>query len=338
MTARLPVGKLPADLLAKLIARYATPDPRVLLGPGTGRDAAVIDMGERCLVAKTDPVTFASDEIGWYAVHVNANDIACCGAAPRWFLATVLLPEHGTDAAFAESIFRQMARACDALGVVLCGGHTEITHGLERPIVVGQMLGEVGRDEWVSAAGVRVGDALVLTKGIAIEGTALMAREKAPELAGVLGPEELRRCADLLHVPGISVVRDAQIALAAGGVHGLHDPTEGGLATGLWELAQAARVGLRVAREQIPVLPECAAMCRHFGLDPVGLIGSGALLIAVDPARAEAMVARLRAQAIPASVIGEVVPEREGCQMRAADGALQPLPTFPRDEISRLFD
>jgi hydrogenase expression/formation protein HypE len=138
-------------------------------------------------------------------------------------------------------------------------------------------------------------------------------------------------------VPGISVVRDAQLALEAGGVHALHDPTEGGVATGLWELAQAAKVGLVIDETQLPLLPECETLCRHFGLDPLGLIGSGSLLIAAARDRRAAIVERLRSEGIAAAEIGEVVSAEQGCQMRSADGSLRPLPTFPRDEITRLF-
>ena len=335
---RIGLGKLPAKLLEELLARHTRPDASVLVGPGIGEDAAVIDMGERCLVAKTDPVTFATDEIGWYAVHVNANDIACCGARPRWFLATLLLPEHDTTPDLVEAIFAQMAGACDELGVTLCGGHTEITHGLERPIVIGQMLGEVGHDAYVRGAGARAGDAIILTKGIAVEGTALIAREKPDALAGVMEERELQRCAGFLRDPGISVVKDARLALEAGEVHALHDPTEGGIATGLWELAEAAGLGLRVDADRLPVLPECALMCRHLGLDPLGLIGSGSLLIAAPHEDARRIVQRLSDANIAAAVIGELTSADEGHRLRSADGRLESLPQFSRDELTRLFE
>ncbi len=331
------LGKLPAALLKKMLARHARPDPRVLVGPGIGEDAAVIDMGERCLVAKTDPITFASDAIGWYAVHVNANDVACCGARPRWFLATLLLPEGATTPALVEAIFEQMAGACAELDVTLCGGHTEITHGLDRPIVVGQMLGDVSRDGFLSSAGARDGDAIILTKGIAVEGTALIAREKPASLEDLMTEAERSRCAGFLRDPGISVVRDAQLALAAGEVHAMHDPTEGGVATGLWELAEAAGLGLRVDRHKLPILPECALLCRHLGLDPLGLIASGSLLIAAPGDHAAPIVDRLQRENIPATVIGELVAADEGRCLRGADGSLEPLPQFPRDELTRLF-
>ena len=331
------LGKLPAALLQKMLARHARPDPRVLVGPGIGEDAAVIDMGERCLVAKTDPITFASDAIGWYAVHVNANDVACCGARPRWFLATLLLPEGATTPALVEAIFEQMAGACAELDVTLCGGHTEITHGLDRPIVVGQMLGDVSRDDVLSGAGARDGDAIILTKGIALEGTALIAREKPASLDGVMTEADRRRCAGFLRDPGISIVKDAHLALAAGEVHAMHDPTEGGVATGLWELAEAANLGLRVDRHKLPILPECALLCGHLGLDPLGLIASGSLLIAAPGEHAAPIVHRLQRENIAATVIGELVAAAEGRCLRGADGSLEPLPEFPRDELTRLF-
>ncbi|UCC65859.1 MAG: hypothetical protein JSV36_22485, partial [Anaerolineae bacterium] len=225
----MPLGKLPHEQLAHLLERYATDDPHLLVGPGLGEDATVIDLGhdfgDRLLVAKTDPITFASDEIGWYAVNVNANDVACMGATPRWFLATLLLPEGRTDDALVERIFGQIGRACAALGISLAGGHTEITYGLDRPIVVGHMLGEVARDRLVTTSGAQVGDVLLLTKGIAVEATAIIAREKAEELAGRFSAGFLARCQSFLRDPGISVVRDAQAALAAGRVHAMHDPT-----------------------------------------------------------------------------------------------------------------
>ena len=333
----LPTGKLPPEMLDRLLARHSRPDPRVVLGPRAGEDAAIIDMGDRYLVAKTDPITFATDEIGWYAVNVNANDVACCGAVPKWFLATLLLPEQRTGPALVERIFDQIAKACAVLDVTLCGGHTEISYGLDRPIVVGQMLGEVAPGAHLTTSGARAGDALILTKGIAVEGTAIIASEKRAELADKMSAAELDRCAAMLHEPGISVVPDAACAIAAGGVHALHDPTEGGVATGLWELARAAEVGVRVEEHALPVLEPCRALCRHFGLDPLGLIASGALLIAAAPAAAEGIVAALRGIGVAAWRIGEVVARAEGCVLVDASGRTRTLPYFWRDEIARLF-
>ena len=333
----LPTGKLPSDLLETLLGRYATIDKRVVLGPGVGEDAAVIDMGDRYLVAKTDPITFATEDIGWYAVNVNANDVACCGATPRWFLATVLLPQACTGEQ-VEIIFDQISAACAELGVSLCGGHTEITYGLERPIVVGQMLGEVAPENMVTTGGAKAGDALILTKGIALEGTALIASERHQAIADIMTAAEIASCVELAHKPGISVVRDAQIALEAGEVHALHDPTEGGLATGLHELAHASGLGVRIEVNALPVLPLCERICTHLALDPLGLIASGALLIAATPQTTNAILAALEQSGIDAVQFGEVVEPREGRVMTHHDGSIHPLPEFTRDEITRLFE
>ena len=336
MRTSYPLGKLPAEHLARLLSRYAPSDERIVLGPGVGRDATVISFGDRYLVAKTDPITFASEEIGWYAVHVNANDIACMGATPCWFLATLLLPEARTDAVLVDTIFGQISDACRELGMVLVGGHTEITHGIDHPIVVGCTLGEVAPERLVRPNGARPGDALLLTKGVAVEGTAIIAREKAGALTGV---EEsvLERCRGFLYDPGISVVRDAAVATAAGAVHAMHDPTEGGLATGLWELAEAAGVGLAVDEAAIPILPETHKLCGRLGLDPLGLIGSGALLLVVAPGDAAAILAALEGAGIAATRIGRVVERKQGLVLRSATGE-RPLPQFERDEIAKLFE
>ena len=333
----LPIGKLPSDLLESLLTRYASHDERVVLGPGVGEDAAVIDMGERYLVAKTDPITFATEDIGWYAVNVNANDVACCGATPRWFLATVLLPE-GCTAQRVETIFDQIATACGELDIALCGGHTEITYGLERPIVVGQMLGEVAPGKMITTGGAKPGDDLILTKGIALEGTAIIASERAPALAQVMTPEEVGACAELLRSPGISVVRDAQIVLDAGEIHALHDPTEGGLATGLHELAHASGTGVSIDLDALPVLPACEKICRHLQLDPLGLIASGALLIAAAPNSTDSILRALQRSGLEGVRFGTVVKASAGRVMSGASGGVRPLPVFERDEITRLFE
>ncbi|MDP9371688.1 MAG: AIR synthase related protein, partial [Chloroflexota bacterium] len=182
----LPVGKLPGALLARLLARYATPDETLLVGPGIGRDAAAVALDDRgALVLKTDPITFATTagDIGWYLVNVNANDLACLGATPRWLLVTALLPEGRTTPAGVEAIFAGLREACAPLSITLAGGHTEITHGLDRPILVGMLLGEAPREAIVRPGAARAGDAVVLTKGIAVEGTALIAGERADEVA-----------------------------------------------------------------------------------------------------------------------------------------------------------
>jgi hydrogenase expression/formation protein HypE len=333
----LPTGKLPPELLRSVLDAHAVHDPRVIVGARVGEDAAIIDLGDRYLVAAADPITFATDELGWYAVTINANDIAVRGATPLWFLATLLLPAGATDEETVRRLFAQTAEACAANGVALVGGHTEVTGGIDRPLVAGTMLGEVAKDRLVMTAGARVGDALLLTKGVPLEGAAIIAREKERELLARGVPAAIIRTAQgFLRTPGIGVRREAEVACAAAHVHAMHDPTEGGIATALHELAAAADVGLRIDHERIAVLPEGRALCAAFGLDPLGTIASGALLLTLPSDEADLVLDALASASIDARVIGDVVPVEQGVTLVA--GTRQwPLPTFERDEIARLF-
>jgi hydrogenase maturation factor len=333
----LLTGKLPAELLERLLAKVVRRDPRVLLGPTLGEDAALIDLGDRILVAKADPVTFAADRIGWYAVHVNANDVACMGARPAWFLATILLPQ-GAPESLAEAVFAQVEAACEALGVTLVGGHTEVTYGLERPIVAGAMLAEAAAGGIVRNANARLGDHLILTKGIAIEGTSLLARDAADELRrrGV-AEAVVERARALLDRPGISVVREALLACDTASVHAMHDPTEGGLATGLHELAAASGLSAEVQAEAVTVLPETAEVCRALALDPLGLLASGALLIAVAEEDCERVRGALSKAEISAACLGRLAGGRKGVIIDGR-GQRRSIPHFQRDELARFLE
>ena len=332
----MDIGKFPPALLEKLLAKTAADDPRVLLGPQVGEDAAVVDLGQGLLVATSDPATFATDAIGWYAVQVNANDVACTGGVPRWFLATLLVPQ-GFSEGDAERVFDQILESCRALGVTLIGGHSEVTHGIDRPIIMGTMLGEVDRNGLIRTGGAQEGDSIVLTKGLAIEGTALLARDRSDVLrkAGVAG-QVIERAAGFLTDPGLSVTRDARIACASARVHSLHDPTEGGLATGLREVALASGLGVAVEEGSIPVLPECQDICRALQLDPFGLLASGALLITLPASDVPSLLAGLEKEGIIGWEIGQMIAAAEGLMMIGQGGEV-PLPEFPRDELARYF-
>jgi hydrogenase maturation factor len=332
------VGKPPLAVLERLFRQCGVRDPRVIVGPRVGEDAAVVDLGDRYLVAKVDPITFVAEEIGWYAVHVNANDLAVRGAKPAWFLMTLLLPEWQADEDMLATIFAQVEGACAAVGATLIGGHTEVTQGLGRPILAGTMLGEVEKDRLVTTAGAQVGDAVLLSKGIAVEGASILARSFGKAL-GVRGidPEMQGRARNFLHRPGISVLPEAQAAASAARVHCMHDPTEGGLATGLHEVAMAAGVGLRIDWGAIPILPECSTICGVLGVDPLGLIASGALLLTCDPMDANGILTAWRARGIDGRIIGAVTPAEAGCRLVGRTGE-ELLPRFSRDELARLLD
>lgn len=330
----MEVGKFPASLLERILAKVDISDPRVVVGPRVGEDTAVLQTSGSLLVAKSDPVTFATDQIGWYAVQVNANDVACTGGTPKWFLATLLVPERFTEDE-AEAVFDQITEACRSIDVSLVGGHSEVTYGIDRPIIMGTMLGEVEQDKLILTGGAQEGDSIVVTKGIAIEGTALLAREKASQLlqAG-MSQEEIDKAASLLNVPGISVLHDARVACASSQVHSMHDVTEGGLVTGLREVAKASGLGLAIEESSVPILSECQEVCEALGLDPLGLLASGALLITLPTADIPGLLTSLEGEGINGFEIGTMIEAAEGLQMVEFHGET-PLPEFSRDELAR---
>lgn len=329
----LPVGKLPAGLLGRLLAAYSADDPDVLVGPGLGRDAAAIALGDQVLVAKTDPITFASHQAAAYLVDVNANDVACLGARPRWLLVTLLLPPGTSEAAVAAQ-FAELGAACRRRGIVVVGGHSEVTAGLDRSLLVGTLLGTTTRERLLRPGGAAPGDRLLLTKGLAVEGTALLAAELGELLADRVGPDLVGRARALLGDPGISVVAEAEQLLEFGGVTALHDPTEGGLATAVWELAGANGCGAAIAAGDVPVLAETGAICGALGIDPFGLLASGSLLVACREESAADLLRRGRAAAITITEIGRLVAKDEGV-VAVEHGVTRPLPAFETDEASR---
>ena len=333
----LPLGKLKLDFLESILPD-AERNSRVIVGARVGEDAAVIDFGETCLVAKTDPITFATDEIGWYLVCVNSNDIAAMGAVPKWLLVTILLPEGCATEDLVSDIMAQITEASDHFNIALCGGHTEVTYGLDRPIVVGQMLGEVQKEKLILSSGAREGDDLVLTKGLGIEGTSIIARERESELSSEYSDSFLARAKGHLTSPGISVLKDALTAADTGGVHAMHDPTEGGVATAVHELCRAAQLGATVYKEELFLSEETERLCGEFGLDPLGVISSGALLIAAEPSRTQEIEEALGREGIASGVIGRFHAQEEGLWIEETNGERQPLPIFESDEITKIFD
>jgi hydrogenase maturation factor len=328
----LPAGKLPGWLLKKVLLASVT-DEQVLVGPGVGCDAAAVAVGEQVVVAKTDPITFASERASFHLVEVNANDLACMGAQPRWLLVTSLLPVGVTPADVLSS-FTELTEACRQRSVQLIGGHTEIVPGIDRALLIGSMLGVTTPDHLITPGGAKAGDVLMLTKGLAIEGTALLAQERSAELIPLVGEEVVRRAARLLHQPGISVVADCQAATEVAGVTALHDPTEGGLATAIREIAAPAGLGATLHDDRIPILPESVAICEALGLDPLGLLASGSLLLAASPDFAADIRVAIGAAGIPVAEIGVLTENREFTIIR--NGVLEPLPDFAVDEIARL--
>jgi len=330
----LGLGKLPVDLLSDLLRTHAVTDPSVVVGPGVGRDAAIVDIGGQMLVVKTDPITFATSSAPHYLVNINANDLACLGAQPRWMLVTALFPAGETTAADVARLFAELRSACAERGISLVGGHTEVTDAVVRPVFVGQLLGIAEPERMLKPGGARPGERLLLTRGVAIEGTALLATEAAGTLRYAIGAGSLAAAAALLHDPGLSVVRDAERLNRNGVVTALHDPTEGGIAMGVREMAEASGCGAVVSRAAIIVREETQAIARALDLDPLGMLASGSLLAAVPADRmAEAETVCAEHQ-IPFAWIGKLTPAQHGFTLRDGERDLA-LPVFTTDEVAR---
>jgi len=329
----LPLGKLPLPLLQSFLKEIPIQDPDVLVGPGIGEDAAVIRFGDQTLVFKTDPITFAVEDIAWYLVTINANDIACMGGIPRYMLVTMLLPQGVTTPGMAHGIFSGLKKACDSHGITLIGGHTEITYGIDRPIAIGFMIGILSEHGMVRTSGARPGNAILLSKSIPLEATSLLAREM-PERLG-LDEDTLSRARRLIYEPGISVVNEARIALVQGGVTAMHDPTEGGLATGLLEIATASGTGLEVIYESIPFLDLSRAVLDPFSIDPLGALASGSLLVCCDEGSGRRILDAWKEASIEGTIIGKVTESKELTLIKG--GKPCPLPIFNADEITKVF-
>jgi len=327
-------GKLPYEFLQKLVfTKLGIPDKRVLVGPSIGEDAAVIEFGDRVLVMATDPITAATKDIGWLSVHINANDVASCGVKPIWFLCTILLPE-GSDESIVEEILSQIDRACKELKIALIGGHTEISAGLNRPIIIGFMIGEAPKDRYVRTGGAKPGDSIILTKGAGLEGTAVLASELEDNLVPSLGKEIVERAKRMMYE--ISVVKDAMVLMDSCEVHALHDPTEGGISSGLWEIAVSSNVSIEIDASSIPIREETRRICSHLGLNPLNILSSGALLAAVKGEEAEKAVKALEKEGISSAIIGNVKKGRGVWVIRDKERiALNPP---PRDEVYEVLE
>ena len=337
----LPLGKLKHDFLKELLPTH-NKSPGLVVGPQLGEDAAVIELGDNYLVATSDPITFATEDIGWYVVCVNSNDIAAMGAVPKWLLVTLLLPEDATTPAMVRDIMAQLTQACEEFDIALCGGHTEVTPAVTQPVVIGQMMGVTHKDALFTSADACVGDALILTKGLGIEATAIIAREREAQLREKCDAQFLEQAKNYLTHPGISVLKDAQVAVTAGGVHAMHDVTEGGVSTAAYELATAAGLGVVVYSDKLLDSPTLygditRALCDMFGLNPLGVISSGAMLIASEPEKAETICRTLATAGINADIIGKFLLSESGLWLKDATGTQQPLPVFETDEIAKLF-
>jgi hydrogenase expression/formation protein HypE len=332
----LSLGKIdPATLKQVIFSHLGSEDSRVRLGPSIGEDAAVINFGNKALVVHSDPITGAIENIGWHAVNVCANDIATRGVRPQWMLIVFLLPENITLNQL-KGITAQVDEAAKELGVAVVGGHSEVTATVAHPVLITTAIGETAKGRFIRTSGARAGDALIITKGAAIEGTSILAHEFEAILKSKVDKKTIEKARRF--IKKISVVKDALAAVEVGGVHAMHDATEGGIAGGLQEIAWASKRGLIAYEDKMIVAPETRTICESLGLDPLKTISSGTLIIACESKKAEEIVERLRREGIPASIVGEILPRDQGVQIARRNGSKLDLSKQPvKEELWRVF-
>jgi len=328
---RLPAGKVPPRILKRTVFKHLGSKRRdVVVGPSEGEDAAIIRVGKELLAVHCDPISGAYSNIGWVAMNIATNDIATRGVRPCWALSCVMLPQ-GSGEKDLTTICGQMGEAAERLGVSIVGGHSEVTIGLDHPLVVVSVFGIVEDGNYVTTGGTRPGSKIILTKSAGIEGTAILASDRGKPLSGRFGDEFVEKAKE--YFDRLSVLREALTAFSYGGVLAMHDPTEGGIAGGLNEMADASKTGFRVYEDRIPVSHETNEICRFFEIDPLSLISSGALLIAASPEKANGIVRRLEEEGIEASIIGDILDDVKHRTIIRRSGVEEELPMPVSDEL-----
>jgi len=325
----IPIGKVPVDILQRHVYQRLGRRVDFLVHARVGEDCAVLFFGENACIATTDPLTGATGHLGRLAVHVACNDVAATGGEPVALLLNLLLRPGVTETELRE-IMRDAGAAAASIGVEIVGGHTEVTDAVSRHVAVATAIGRAPRDGILSTGNARSGQALIMTKAAGLQGTAILAEEHGGFFLGRLGDEVVTRAQSF--VDEISVVRDGCVAADAGAV-AMHDATEGGILGASLEMALGAACGVEVWMDRIPVRAETDAVCGALGIDPLGLVSSGSLLIATPDA--PRMLAALQRADVAAAEIGRFV---DGASWSVAGCERRPLETYARDELWRAFE
>lgn len=327
---RLKLGKVPPSILERyVLSRIGAKREDVILGPSHGEDAAIIRVADQLLAVASDPVSGAVERVGWLSVHVATNDIATRGVRPSWFLSCIMLPENSEEQ-ILDNISQQIDEAARLLGVGIIGGHTEVTPSLKHPLIMGTAIGLIKDGRYVTCSNAKPEGKIILTKGAGIEGTAILATDRVSHLTK-FGDPFIKKSQSYFNK--ISVVDDALTAFNYGGVYSMHDPTEGGIAGGLHELADASNLGFKVYEEKIIINYETSQICRYFEIDPLNLISSGSLLIVSDKMKTKDILKKLHGKGIRASTIGEMSENVENRVIVRKDGYKEDLPRPITDDL-----
>jgi len=307
-----------------LAGRFGAQRDDVALGPTHGADFGVVNVGEAALAMAADPLFLLRDlgaaRAGWFACQILLSDVALSGLAPAHLAVSVTLPTDADPEAFGQ-LWAAFDRAARAAGVSITTGHTGTYEGCSYPTVGGGTALAAGDPEnLVRPTGARPGDAVLVTKGPAIETVGTIATVFGDELD--VTPAE--RDAARERFVETSPVADALLAARTGEVTALHDATERGLANAFHELAAASGVALAVERDAVPVAPGVTAVCEALGIDPWRASSAGTVVMTVAPEDATAVERALREAGIRVAAVGSVT--ENGKTPVRVDGAALPEP------------
>lgn len=326
----MKAGKLPPEILFSSVYPYLGKQKKeVLVHAGLGEDCSVIDFGENVAVLSTDPITGADKNSSYLSVYISCNDIAACGAEPIGILTTLLMPP-GTKDYEIRSIMEEIHNAANKIGIEILGGHSEITFAVTKPVISATAIGITKKDKYVTSQGAKPGDKVIVTKALGLEGSSILAADFERFLKDKLPADVIERAKDF--IKNISVINDGLIATRAG-VSAMHDITEGGVLGACYEISVASKVGIRIHKEKLPILPETKTICDVFGVDPLGLISSGSMLICTS--FPDEVINSLKDAGIRATVIGDIIEEGRFIEVEGKD---YPLIPPERDELYKAIE
>ena len=335
----MKAGKIPNELLKYLLDDLSViPDARLELGPAIGEDSAILNINDQIVLVGSDPITFPTESPGWHSVIINSNDIAASGGIPKWYTATILMPEGSSTQEFTD-IFKDISNTCAKMNIQLIGGHSEVTAGVQHPIISGTMIGLADRTDLKPTKNAQISDDILITKYCPIEGLNIILAQY-PDIISAAGltPSEIASITTMSSKTNMSIINEAKIVKTFEEVHSMHDPTEGGIATALIEMLSASRIGAIIDESSLPIPNSAHKLCRHIDIDPLGLVASGSLLFTATSQVSDEIILALQRMSINCTKIGYTVPESEGVSIIQSDSGLKtPLPVFSTDEITKLI-
>ncbi|SES90299.1 hydrogenase expression/formation protein HypE [Natronincola peptidivorans] len=327
----MKVGKVPTEVLEEIIFKNILHKrSEILVRPGIGEDCAVVDFGENVCVMSTDPITGAVKDIGSLSIHISCNDVASNGVEPVGVMMTILAPV-GTTKEDLDYVMKEANKAAASINVEIIGGHSEITDAVNRMVITTTAVGIQKKDSMVTSKGAKAGDAIIMTKHAGLEGTAIIAADLEDRLKGKIEPKIIEDARGFSE--DISVVKEGILAGEIG-VNSMHDVTEGGLLGALWELAEASKVGIEIYEKRIPIRPETSAICKALSIDPLRLISSGVMVMAVSPEKKQRLVDTFQKEGIAATEIGKII---EGERVLVKNSIRQVLEAPEIDELYKVI-